>query len=208
MKIVNEERLEKLVDDFIYANAGEEFTEKNLMSAVNQLVADERLSLEEAIFVYNELFSFAMKEHRVAKFEKVSNFPVDVSLPQRATTGSAGYDFFAPEDIDLMPGEETIVQTGIRCAILDRWVLKIYPRSGLGFKYRAGIANTVGIIDSDYYHSDNEGHIMVKLVNNGSKEIHIAKGEGFCQGIFSEYGLAIDDCVANKRNGGFGSTTK
>lgn len=149
-----------------------------------------------------------MKEHRVAKFEKVSNFPVDVSLPQRATMGSAGYGFFAPEDIDLMPGEETIVQTGIRCAILDRWVLKIYPRSGLGFKYRAGIANTVGIIDSDYYYSDNEGHILVKLVNNGSKDIHIAKGEGFCQGIFSEYGLAIDDCVANKRNGGFGSTTK
>lgn len=208
MKIVNEERLQKLVDDFIYANAGEDFTEKTLLSAVNQLVEDECLFLEEAIFVYNELFSFAMKEHRVAKFEKVSNFPVDVTLPQRATTGSAGYDFFAPNDIDLMPGEETIVQTGIRCAILDRWVLKIYPRSGLGFKYRAGIANTVGIIDSDYYHSDNEGHILVKLVNNGSKDIHIAKGEGFCQGIFSEYGLAIDDCVASKRNGGFGSTTR
>lgn len=208
MDITNKEKLERLVDDFIYANTELEFTEKTLMSAVNILVEERHLSLEEVIFVYNELFSFAMKEHRVAKFEKVSNFPVDVALPQRATTGSAGYDFFAPDDIDLMPGEETIVQTGIRCAILDRWVLKIYPRSGLGFKYRAGIANTVGIIDSDYYYSDNEGHILVKLVNNGSKDIHIAKGEGFCQGIFSEYGLAIDDCVASKRNGGFGSTTR
>lgn len=208
MDVINKEKLERLVDDFIYASTELEFTEKTLMSAVNKLAEDQHLSLEEAIFVYNELFSFAIKEHRVAKFEKVSNFPVDVSLPQRATIGSAGYDFFAPNDIDLMPGEETIVQTGIRCAILDRWVLKIYPRSGLGFKYRVGIANTVGIIDSDYYYSDNEGHIMVKLVNNGSKEIHIAKGEGFCQGIFSEYGLVIDDCVASKRNGGFGSTTR
>lgn len=208
MDITNKEKLERSVDDFIYANTELEFTEKTLMSAVNKLAEDQHLSLEEAIFVYNEIFSFVMKENRVAKFERVSNFPVDVALPQRATTGSAGYDFFAPDDIDLMPGEETIVQTGIRCAILDRWVLKIYPRSGLGFKYRAGIANTVGIIDSDYYHSDNEGHIMVKLVNNGSKEIHIAKGEGFCQGIFSEYGLTIDDCVASKRNGGFGSTTR
>lgn len=208
MDITNKEKLERSVDDFIYANTELEFTEKTLMSAVNKLAEDQHLSLEEAIFVYNEIFSFVMKENRVAKFERVSNFPVDVALPQRATTGSAGYDFFAPDDIDLMPGEETIVQTGIRCAILDRWVLKIYPRSGLGFKYRAEIANTVGIIDSDYYYSDNEGHILVKLVNNGSKNIHIAKGEGFCQGIFSEYGLAIDDCVASKRNGGFGSTTR
>ena len=126
---------------------------------------------------------------KIAKFEKVSrkqfqndylnSFPeltlknIDliydlVKLPKRATTGSAGYDFYAPFDIELAPGETIKVPTGIRCKIVDGWVLTMYPRSGLGFKFRLQLNNTVGIIDADYYGSSNEGHIYVKLTNDSN----------------------------------------
>ena len=89
-------------------------------------------------------------------------------------------------------------------------MLKLYPRSGLGFKYRLQLNNTVGIIDSDYYNSDNEGHIFAKITNdsNEGKTVEIAEGTGFMQGIFIEYGITLDDEVTDVRNGGFGSTTK
>lgn len=91
----------------------------------------------------------------------------------------------------------------------ENWVLKCYPRSGLGFKYRLQLNNTVGIIDSDYFYSDNEGHIFSKITNdtNEGKTIEIAAGTGFMQGIFVEYGITVDDDADAVRNGGFGSTT-
>ena len=85
-------------------------------------------------------------------------------------------------------------------------MLKCYPRSGLGFKYRLQLNNTVGIIDSDYYYSDNEGHIFSKITNDSNEEK--TAGEGFMQGIFVEYGITLDDDATEVRNGGFGSTTK
>lgn len=205
---MNKDRVFELVDNFLIENHEVRFSKNQLMREAKSISILEDLSLEESILLYDELFKCIHDEHRVAKFNRVANFPVVALLPKRATVGSAGYDFFAPDDIHLFPGESTIVQTGMCCAIKKGWVLKIYPRSGLGFKYHAGLANTVGIIDSDYYYSDNGGQIIVKLVNNGSKEINIKQGEAFCQGIFSEYGLTIDDDVSLKRNGGFGSTTK
>jgi dUTP pyrophosphatase len=133
----------------------------------------------------------------------------DIKLPKRATKGSAGYDFFAPFDIKLNPGETIKIPTGIRAEMEEDWVLKLYPRSGLGFKYRLQMNNTVGIIDSDYFCSDNEGHIFVKLTNdtNEGKIVEIPKGTGFVQGIFLEYGITVDDDAEGIRNGGFGSTT-
>lgn len=166
---------------------------------------------------------------RVAKFEKVSfnQFDKDfvdtygdkydaktvydaIKLPKRATSGSAGYDFYAPVDIVLAPGETAKIPTGIRVQILDNWVLKVYPRSGLGFKFRLQLNNTVGIIDSDYYGSSNEGHIFIKITNdsNEGKTVKVNAGEGFAQGIFVEYGITFDDDVSEIRDGGFGSTTK
>lgn len=164
---------------------------------------------------------------RVAKFEKVSleqfktgfenvdeldiiNYYNDLKLPKRATIGSAGYDFYAPFDICLNPGETIKIPTGIRCKMDLEYVLKLYPRSGLGFKYRLQLNNTVGIIDSDYYNSSNEGHIFAKITNdsNEGKSVSIKKGEGFMQGIFIEYGITIDDDADGIRDGGFGSTTK
>lgn len=166
-----------------------------------------------------------MKMKRIAKFEKVSvaqfekdwEFASDakavyeeIKLPQRATSGSAGYDFYAPLDFELAPGESIKIPTGIRVRIDEGWVLKIYPRSGLGFKYRLQLNNTVGIIDSDYYYSDNEGHMFIKVTNDSKegKTVSLKKGEGFAQGIFLEYGITEDDDAQGVRNGGFGSTTK
>lgn len=142
--------------------------------------------------------------------EEVQEIYKGISLPVRATAGSAGYDFFAPVEITLHPGETVKIPTGIRVEMEQDWVLKCYPRSGLGFKYRLQLNNTVGIIDSDYFYSDNEGHIFAKLTNdtNEGKTLVIPAGAGFMQGIFVEYGITVDDAADGVRNGGFGSTTK
>ncbi len=92
----------------------------------------------------------------------------------------------------------------------EDWVFTLYPRSGLGFKYRLQMNNTVGIIDSDYYNSDNEGHIFIKMTNdtNEGKTVEVSQGTGFAQGIFLEYGITVDDEADGVRNGGLGSTTR
>lgn len=133
----------------------------------------------------------------------------NIKLPKRATTGSAGYDFYTPIDFELKPGETIKIPTGIRCLMDENWVLQIYPRSGLGFKYRLQLDNTVGIIDSDYSNSDNEGHIFIKITNdsNEEKKVKVDAGSGFAQGIFLPYGITVDDDADGIRNGGFGSTT-
>ena len=142
--------------------------------------------------------------------EEVQKIYGDIRLPQRATSGSAGYDFFSPVDFTLQPGETVKIPTGIRVEMEPNWVLKCYPRSGLGFKFRLQMNNTVGIIDSDYFYSDNEGHIFAKLTNDTNEERTVAlkAGTGFMQGIFVEYGITFDDDVTDIRNGGLGSTTK
>lgn len=135
---------------------------------------------------------------------------VEIKMPIRATKKSAGYDFFAPFDIYLKPNEDIKIPTGIRSYMQDGEVLIAVPRSGLGFKYYARLANTLGVIDSDYYYSDNEGHIFIKLRNEGNKELYIKKGDAFCQMIFMPFLLADGDSFNNgkTRNGGFGSTGK
>lgn len=133
-----------------------------------------------------------------------------LALPKRATKDSAGYDFLTPFSINLKPGETIKIPTGIRVWMEEGWVLKLYPRSGLGFKFRLQLNNTVGIIDGDYYDSDNEGHIFAKITNdsNENKTLELKEFTGFMQGIFVEYGITVDDDSNEIRNGGFGSTTK
>ena len=142
--------------------------------------------------------------------EEIRTIYEGVRLPVRATSGSAGYDFFTPAAFSLGPGETAKIPTGIRAEMDENWVLQIFPRSGLGFKYRLQLNNTVGIIDSDYFYSDNEGHIFSKVTNdsNEGKTVELKSGEGFMQGIFVEYGITLDDDATEIRNGGFGSTTK
>ena len=162
---------------------------------------------------------------RIAKFEWVSPtqfaadytdtfgtgaVPAQPALPRRATAGSAGYDFYLPCDIRLEPSQSVKIPTGVRVRIEEGWVLKLYPRSGLGFKYRLQLNNTVGIIDSDYYGADNEGHIQIKLTNDSreGKVLELPAGAAFAQGVFVEYGITEDDNVAAERHGGLGSTSK
>ena len=133
-----------------------------------------------------------------------------INLPKRATRLSAGYDFFAPEDIKLAPGESTKVATGIKAYMQPDEVLMLFPRSGLGFKYFVRLANTVGVVDADYYGNEsNDGHIFVKIRNEGDNELFIPAGDAFAQGIFIKYLLTDDDSFDNgaERIGGEGSTT-
>jgi dUTP pyrophosphatase len=168
---------------------------------------------------------------KAAKFEKVSKaqflkdwhiaFPQDfeedilrvydsLRLPQRATSGSAGYDFFAPFDIELKPRETLLVPTGIRVKMNENYVLMLFPRSSWGFKFRMQMDNTVGIIDSDYYHAQNQGHIFCKITNDthDGRVIQIQAGDGMVQGVFVPFGITTDDACEKQRTGGIGSTTK
>lgn len=129
------------------------------------------------------------------------------ALPRRATAGSAGYDFFAPRAFELAPGETVKIPTGVRARIAEGWVLMLFPRSGLGFKYRLQLNNTVGIVDADYFGARNEGHIFVKLTNCGDRPLSVAAGEAFAQGVFLPFGITEDDAAAGERVGGFGSTS-
>lgn len=171
-----------------------------------------------------------MNNNRIARFKKVSleQFKKDmistfngmysedeiegiyetIKLPKRATEFSAGYDFFTHIPFSLEAGHTIKIPTGIRCIMENDWVLKLYPRSGLGFKYRLQLDNTVGIVDADYYNSDNEGHIFIKITNDSKedKTLHLKEGDGFAQGIFLQYGITVDDDADGVRNGGFGST--
>lgn len=128
------------------------------------------------------------------------------SIPVRATAGSAGYDFVTPVDFSLHKGYAFTIPTGIRVDIKPGWFLMVVPRSGLGFKYQVGLANTAGIIDSDYYDADNEGHIFIKLVNRGEMSLKFKAGDKIAQGIFLPYGVTINDNAKDKRFGGLGST--
>lgn len=162
---------------------------------------------------------------RIARFEKVGferffndfkglfpNFPEEkigeiyekIKLPKRATAGSAGYDFFLPIDVDFAPNAGVTIPTGIRAEIREGWALNLYPRSGLGFKHGFRLENTVGIIDSDYYGAENQGHIMAKV--SVFSAVSLGAGKAFMQGVFLPFGITYDDNADGERTGGFGSS--
>lgn len=133
----------------------------------------------------------------------------DIKIPVRATKKSAGFDFFAPYDFQLSPGETIKIATGIRVILDDDKFLMCVPRSGHGFKARIQLDNTIGIIDADYSDSSNEGHIHFKLTNDSrtGKHIRVNRGEGMVQAIIVKYYTVDDDDASRQRDGGFGSTT-
>ncbi len=155
---------------------------------------------------FNE-FKKSMKNSifHITNIEEIYN---NIELPQRKTKGSAGYDFFLPIAISLNQNQTITIPTGIRVKIKEGWFLSIFPRSSLGFKYRLQLDNTVGIIDSDYYNTDNEGHIFIKFTNDNkeNKILSLNLGDSFMQGIFLQYGVTYDDNVETNRVGGIGST--
>lgn len=172
----------------------------------------EKVSFEEYSKERVKLFGERYDEHLREEYN-------NVQLPRRATSGSAGYDFFCPFPINNigdnctfgnsglnMKRKEVTIPTGIRwISDDDSLVLLLMPRSGLGFKYGMALSNTIGVIDSDYYHSDNEGHIMAKIYS--SKEFSLGEGQAFMQGIVVPFCISDkEDKVSSVRNGGFGST--
>ena len=165
------------------------------------MIKFEKVSMWQFYKSYKDLNEELTEE----EIEKIYN---DLKLPERATKKSAGYDFFAPFSFSLAPGETIKIPTGIRVIMKDDMFLAIFPRSGLGFKYREQLDNTVGIIDADYCESDNEGHIFLKITNDSRTEkvMEVEKGKGFAQGIFMKYYTVDDENVTASRNGGFGST--
>lgn len=139
-------------------------------------------------------------------FEKVSYMSEGI-IPIRGTKNSAGYDISSIEDVVIKPGEVKVLKTGIKAYMNHDEVLELYVRSSIGIKKSLMLANTVGIIDSDYYNnSDNEGHIMIAIYNYGNSDTNIVKGERIAQGIFKQYLTTSDDTVITTREGGIGST--
>ena len=133
-----------------------------------------------------------------------------IKLPTRATAGSAGYDFYSPVGFEMRPGQTAKIPTGIRVVIDHGWFLACVPRSSLGFKYRLQLDNTCGIIDSDYSHADNEGHIFAKMTNDSrdGKQLILNAGDRYMQGIFLPFGITYEDDVTEERHGGIGSSGK
>ena len=128
-----------------------------------------------------------------------------IKLPQRATRGSAGYDFYIPYTVNFshITGPVTI-PTGIRFQCDDDKYLMLVPRSGCGFKHGLRLRNTCGTIDCDYYNSSNEGHIMAKFTCE--EPFTLEQGVAMMQGIILPFYKVEDDNVDKERNGGFGST--
>ena len=155
------------------------------------------------------------------KFEKISfeQFKKDIGdnielynsykLPVRSTKTSAGYDFFSIFDYTIKPGEIMKIPTGIKADMNSDEVLFLIDRSSMGFKFNVRMCNQVGIIDSDYYNnSDNEGHIWIKIQNEGNNDYNVKKGEAMIQGVFLKY-LVVDneESINTIRSGGIGSTS-
>ena len=133
----------------------------------------------------------------------------NIKLPKRATAGSAGYDFFVPRDVYLEPGQVIKLPTGIRAIMPKMLVLLLFVRSSIGFKYQTVLTNNTGIVDSDYSEGDNEGHIWIKLRNDGDKPLELKAGDAVVQGIFMPWLMTNDDWTGDvKRTGGIGSTGK
>lgn len=166
------------------------------------MIAFEKVSIEQ--------YYADWKAKKIQCLENLEVIYNDIRLPKRSTIGSAGYDFIAPYDFSLKPGESITVLTGIRAKMPKNVVLMVMPRSGQGVRYKLQLMNTVGVIDADYYEAKNEGHIMVALFNDhrDGAVLEVTKGTAFAQGIFLPYYITDDDAVSEKRMGGFGSTDK
>ncbi len=147
----------------------------------------------------------------------------DIILPKRSTKNSAGYDFCCAEDVKIesyfkkvlkaITNKEeealkpTLIKTGVKAYMQEDEVLYIYNRSSNPMKKGLVMANSVGVIDSDYFENpDNDGHIMFAFYNFYPFDIIIKKGDKIGQGVFQKFLITDDDKTEGERKGGFGST--
>ena len=143
--------------------------------------------------------------------EEIKNMYDNIKLPARATTGSAGYDFYLPHSISLKAGEQVVIPTGIRFECEQDYALFMFSKSGLGNRNRLQLNTAVSIIDSDYFYSDNEGHIIACLIHDSRDPnaiLNLPAGKGYFQGVFIKYGITKSDNASGIRNGGLGSTNQ
>mgnify|MGYP004543604547 CR=1 FL=1 len=131
-------------------------------------------------------------------------------LPERGTKYSAGYDFYCPTEVEIQPHQLKLIKTGIKAYFPDDFVLKLYNRSSNPKKKGVMLANSVGIVDSDYYgNADNDGEIGFMFYNFTGVPVVFNAGDKLGQGIFEKYYTVTDEKeVTNEREGGFGSTGK
>lgn len=146
----------------------------------------------------------------MVKFEKVNKITEDIKLPERSTLNSAGYDFFAIEDVTLPAKKLTRVMTGVKCELMSNQVLILANRSSNPSKKGLILANGIGVVDADYYgNPDNDGEMGFEFYNILDEDIVIKKGEKLGQGIIIKFDKTEDDYISNPyktRVGGFGST--
>ena len=173
---------------------------------MNRIAQFEKISFDEFKKSCIELF----KDLKGIDDTQLKYIYDQIELPTRSTKGSMGYDFKSVCFFQINPGQTVKIPTGIKVSIDEGWGLVIVPRSSYGFKYRAQLDNTIGIIDSDYYNNkNNEGHIIVKMTNDSNYKDNTLicnPGDNFVQGIFLPYGITKDDNADGVRTGGFGST--
>lgn len=145
------------------------------------------------------------------KFEIIKDYEnKNIELPIRATKKSAGYDLMAAEDTLIKASEIVLLKTGLKVKMPADEALFVFPRSSLALKRGLVMSNSVGVVDADYYNnSDNEGHIMIPLMNFKNSDVLIKKGERVAQGIFLKYQTITNEEFLNEnRTGGFGSSGK
>ena len=143
----------------------------------------------------------------MVKFEKVKRIEEDIKLPERSTLNSAGYDFFAIEDIIFNPKTITRVFTGVKCELMPNQVLILANRSSNPSKKGLVLLNGIGVIDADYYgNPDNDGEIAFEFYNMLDKVVEIKKGEKLGQGLILKFDKVEDDYTTNIRRSGWGST--
>jgi len=136
--------------------------------------------------------------------------PVDIQLPSRADKRSAGYDFYSPVTVQILPGQKAMIFTDVKAFMQPNEVLLLYIRSSLAVKHDLMLANNVGVIDSSYYgNPDNDGNIGICILNKSGRAVTINAGDKIAQGIFQYYFVTDDDAVqSEERIGGFGSSGK
>lgn len=149
-----------------------------------------------------------MRKFELVKDEFRKHDGVDIILPQRSTKHSAGYDFYLPCDVTILPHERTkIIATDVKASMGEDEVLLLFVRSSIGIKKGLVLANGTGVIDSDFFsNEDNDGNIGISLYNTSDETVYLKKGERVMQGVFVKYLSTDNDNTYTERNGGIGST--
>lgn len=171
---------------------------------MNKIADFEKISYVQFQSDYTNIFG----QGKTINMDSVRKIYDNIKIPERKTKYSAGHDISIPYEITLSSNDKMLIPTGIRCKIDENYVMLIVPRSSMGIKHGLRLSNTIAVIDADYYSAENEGHIMISVINDSNKPIKFKSGDCICQAIFVPYGVADQEEVTTERAGGIGSTSK